>query len=46
MKESFEKKKRKIPVNVSLSGKTGITVYKFIVDTGSSHTIFDEDYLS
>jgi predicted aspartyl protease len=46
MKEAFEIEKRKIPVNVSLYGKTGITVCRFIVDTGAGHTIFDEDYIS
>ena len=46
MKEIFKIEKRKIPVNVSISGKTGITIYRFILDTGASHSIFDEDYLS
>ena len=45
MLEKFTIQKRKIPVTVCLNGKNGLTYSKFIIDTGATQTIFDEDYL-
>ena len=45
MIDSFEIKYRKIPVKVSIKGKIGIVECNFILDTGASHTIINEEFI-